>query len=90
MARRAFADVLPAPILRRQWKDRPLLFVPAVISRNVDYLRETLLDGVLVKEGILDRKALELSLDRGPTRSAALGAEIISHLDLELWIRDSR
>jgi len=90
MARRAFADVLPAPILRRQWKDRPLLFVPAVISRNVDYLRETLLDGVLVKDGILDRKALELSLRRGPTRSPALGAEIISHLDLELWIRDSR
>jgi len=90
LARRAFADVLPAPILRRQWKDRPLLFVPEVIARNRDYLREALLDGALVREGILDRAALELALRGGPTRSAALGAEIVSHLDLELWLRDSR
>jgi asparagine synthase (glutamine-hydrolysing) len=90
LARRAFADVVPAPILRRQWKDRPLLFVPAIIARNLDYLRETLLDGALAREGILDRQALELALRGGPTRSAALGSEIISHLDLELWLRDSR
>jgi asparagine synthase (glutamine-hydrolysing) len=88
LARRAFADVVPAPILRRQWKDRPLLFVPEVIQRNVGYLRETLLDGALVREGILDRAALELALKAGPTRSAAIGAEIVNHLDLELWIRD--
>jgi asparagine synthase (glutamine-hydrolysing) len=90
LARRAFVDVVPAPILRRQWKDRPLLFVPEVIQRNVGYLRETLLDGALVKQGILNRSALELALQTGPTRSAAIGAEIVNHLDLELWIRDCR
>lgn len=90
LARRAFADVIPAPILRRQWKDRPLLFVPQVIAHNRDYMRETLLDGVLVRERILERAALELALRGGPTRSAVLGAEIVSHLDLELWLRDSR
>jgi asparagine synthase (glutamine-hydrolysing) len=90
LARRAFADVLPAPIVRRQWKDRPLLFVPEVIQRNADYLREVLLHGALVREGILDRAALELALRTGPTRSAAIGAEIVNHLDLELWIRDCR
>jgi asparagine synthase (glutamine-hydrolysing) len=89
LARRAFADVVPAPVLRRQWKDRPLLFVPQVIERNVGYLRETLLDGALVRERILDRTALELALRNGPTRSTAIGAEIVNHLDLELWIRDS-
>jgi asparagine synthase (glutamine-hydrolysing) len=88
LARRVFADVVPAPILRRQWKDRPLLFVPEVIQRNVGYLRETLLDGALVRQGILNRSALELALRTGPTRSAAIGAEIVNHLDLELWIRD--
>jgi asparagine synthase (glutamine-hydrolysing) len=90
LARRVFADVVPAPILRRQWKDRPLLFVPEVIQRNVGYLRETLLDGALVRQGILNRSALELALRTGPTRSAAIGAEIVNHLDLELWIRDCR
>jgi asparagine synthase (glutamine-hydrolysing) len=90
LARRAFVDVVPAPILRRQWKDRPLLFVPEVIQRNVGYLREVLLDGALVKEGILDQAQLGAALQTGPTRSAAIGAEIVNHLDLELWIRDCR
>jgi asparagine synthase (glutamine-hydrolysing) len=90
LARRAFADVVPTPILRRQWKDRPLLFVPQVIQRNAQYLRETLLDGALVRERILDRAALELALRVGPTKSAAISPEIINHLDLELWIRDCR
>jgi hypothetical protein len=37
----------------------------------------------------LDRAAVELALRSGPTRSTAIIAEIFSHLDLELWIRDS-
>jgi hypothetical protein len=82
--------VVPEPILRRQWKDRPLRFVQEVIQRNATYLRETLLDGALVREGILNRTALELALRTGPTRSAAISAEIVNHLDLELWIRDCR
>jgi asparagine synthase (glutamine-hydrolysing) len=89
LARRAFADVVPAPILRRQWKDRPFAYFDEVIHRNLQFMREHLLDGALVRRGILDRVAVELALKDGPTRSKALSAEIVSHLDLELWIRDS-
>jgi asparagine synthase (glutamine-hydrolysing) len=89
LARRAFADVVPAPILRRQWKDRPLLFFEEVIQRNLPFIREQLLDGALARAGILDRSAVELALKSGPTRSSAVNGEIFSHLDLELWIRDS-
>jgi asparagine synthase (glutamine-hydrolysing) len=88
LARRAFADVVPAPILRRQWKDRPLLFFDEIIQRNLPFLREHLLDGELMRQGILDRTAVELALKSGPTRSSAISGEIFSHLDLELWIRD--
>jgi asparagine synthase (glutamine-hydrolysing) len=88
LARRAFADVVPEAILRRQWKDRPLLFFDEVIQRNQGFIREHLLDGALAKEEILDRSAVELALKSGPTRSTAISAEIMSHLDLELWIRD--
>jgi hypothetical protein len=42
-----------------------------------------------MRERILDRAAVELALKSGPTRSAAVSGEIFSHLDLELWIRDS-
>jgi asparagine synthase (glutamine-hydrolysing) len=89
LARRAFADVVPAPILRRQWKDRPLPFFEEVIQRNIPFVREHLLDGALARAGILDRAAVELALKSGPTRSNTVNGEIFSHLDLELWIRDS-
>jgi asparagine synthase (glutamine-hydrolysing) len=89
LARRAFADVVPAPILRRQWKDRPLRFFEEIIQRNLPFMREHLLDGALARQGILDRSAVELALKSGPTRSSAVSGEIFSHLDLELWIRDS-
>jgi asparagine synthase (glutamine-hydrolysing) len=88
LARRAFAAEVPAPILRRQWKDRPLLHLGQVIALNLSFIREHLLGGQLVKEGILDRRAVEQALSGGPTRSGAIGSEILMHLDLELWIRD--
>jgi asparagine synthase (glutamine-hydrolysing) len=88
LARRAFADVVPVPILRRQWKDHPVLFFGELVRNNLPFLREHLLDGALVRQGILNRAAVELALESGPTLSAAVSGELYSHLDLELWIRD--
>jgi hypothetical protein len=31
---------------------------------------------------------VELALGAGPSTSNAVGSELLSHLDLELWIRD--
>jgi hypothetical protein len=42
-----------------------------------------------VRERILDREAVELALSGSPSRSAAIGGEVMNHLDLELWIRNS-
>jgi asparagine synthase (glutamine-hydrolysing) len=89
LARHAFVEEVPEPILRRQWKDRPLHNVAEVIYRNLDFIRSTLLDGMLVRERILDREAVELALSGSPSRSAAIGGEVMNHLDLELWIRNS-
>jgi len=89
LARRAFAEEVPEPILRRQWKDRPLLQLGEVIALNLPFIREQLLGGRLVKERILNRAAVEQALRLGPSSSSAIGSEILSHLDIELWIRDS-
>jgi asparagine synthase (glutamine-hydrolysing) len=89
LARRAFADEVPEPVLRRQWKDRPLLQLGEVIALNLPFIREHLLEGRLVKERILNRAAVEEALRYGPSSSSAIGSEILSHLDVELWIRDS-
>jgi asparagine synthase (glutamine-hydrolysing) len=87
LARRAFTREVPAAILRRQWKDRPMALTGKIIQRNITFIREALLDGALVKERILDRAAIELALRQDPTRSTATGGEILRHLDLELWLR---
>jgi asparagine synthase (glutamine-hydrolysing) len=87
LARRAFAAEVPEPILRRQWKDRPLLPVSEAVHANLGFIRQALLDGALTRERILDRAAVELALRGGPTKSPAISAEILRHLDLELWIQ---
>jgi asparagine synthase (glutamine-hydrolysing) len=89
LARRAFAHEVPQPILRRQWKDRPLLQLGEVIALNLPFIRQQLLEGQLVKERILDRAAVEQALLEDLSSSSAIGSEILSHLDVELWIRDS-
>jgi asparagine synthase (glutamine-hydrolysing) len=89
LARRAFVQEVPEPILRRQWKDRPLSQAGAVIQRNLSFIRETLLEGSLMKERVLDRATVELALKNSPTASTVLAGEILSHVDLELWIGNS-
>jgi asparagine synthase (glutamine-hydrolysing) len=89
LARRAFVAEVPEPILQRQWKDRPLHYVADVIHRNLDFIRATLLEGVLVKEGILDRAAVELAVRAAPSRSSAISGELMNDLDLELWVRNA-
>ena len=55
--------------------------------RNLDLVRELFLDGVLVREGLLDRAAVEAALAAGPAKTAVLPLEIYRHLDVEIWAR---
>jgi asparagine synthase (glutamine-hydrolysing) len=87
LARRAFAREVPDAILRREWKDRAPGFHSEVLQRNLAFIRELFLDGVLVSEGLLDRAALEAALVPGPSKTAVLPVEIYRHLDVEIWAR---
>ncbi|HJY42634.1 MAG TPA: asparagine synthase-related protein [Steroidobacteraceae bacterium] len=87
LARRAFAREVPAPILRREWKDRAPGFHSEVLLRNLDFIRELFLEGVLVREGLLDRAAVEAALAPGPSKTEVLPVEIYRHLDVEIWAR---
>jgi asparagine synthase (glutamine-hydrolysing) len=87
LARRAFTHEVPQPILRRQWKDRPMSQVNEIVQLNLEFIREALLDGQLTQRRILDRAAVEMALKNGPSRSRALSGEILRHMDLELWSR---
>lgn len=87
LARRAFGGDAPSEILRRRWKDRAPGFFDELVFRNRAFIRETLMDGVLVAHGLLDARAVDESLSPGQVKEAYLPAEILRHLDTELWTR---
>jgi asparagine synthase (glutamine-hydrolysing) len=87
LARRAFRGDVAQPILNRLWKDRAGDFHDELIRRNLDWLREIFLDGVLVGEGLLDKAAVEHALAPGPVKSSVFPGEVLRHLDTEIWAR---
>lgn len=87
LARQAFVQDVPQPILQRRWKDRVPGFYDELVYRNREILRELFLDGVLVGEGLLDKTAVEEALSSVPSKSVVLPEEIFKHLDLEIWAR---
>jgi asparagine synthase (glutamine-hydrolysing) len=86
LARRAFADLLPPQIAKRQAKATGAPFYQAVVDRNRDFLRETLLDGVLVREGYLDRARLEASLEPRSPRLGTSASQLLSCLAAQAWV----
>lgn len=87
LARRAFAGQVPQPILQRHWKDRAPGFHDELIHLNLDFLREFFLDGVLVRERLLDKVSVENALAKCPTKSAVIAGELLGHMGTEMWAR---
>lgn len=88
VARRAFGHLLSAEVLGRgKAKGNPESWLSEVIGRNRPFLRELLLDGILVKERILDRRKTELALSSAFTRSKASVADLMVQLYIEAWLR---
>ncbi len=85
LIREAFADDLPRSIVERYSKGGATSYFNRMLYDNAAFLREFLLDGALVREGILDRRELEAQL----TESALIvGANLRSLLDAvraEAW-----
>jgi asparagine synthase (glutamine-hydrolysing) len=87
LARTAFARELPREIANRQSKGGMDEHVATVLSRNLPLARSLLLDGYLVRQGLLDRQKVEAALDdRLSALDAQLG-EIHHHLATEAWLR---
>jgi asparagine synthase (glutamine-hydrolysing) len=87
LARRAFAADLPVQILRRPTKGGMARHVKYVLDNNRQFLNEFLLDGVLVNQGLLDRKKLLEALSSTPSRDKYWAPEIFEYLGIESWAR---
>jgi asparagine synthase (glutamine-hydrolysing) len=89
LARRAFARDLPADIVRRREKGRADQHIRNILDRNLEFVRELLLDGVLVRRGLLNRSALETYLTRDRSPSDFQYSEILQeHACTEAWLRN--
>lgn len=88
LARRAFERDLPAEIVRRQAKGRADQHMRNILDGNLEFVRELLLDGLLVKQGFLNRTALEVYLDRKRSPADFQYNEILQeHVCAEAWLR---
>ncbi|WP_195908606.1 asparagine synthase-related protein [Novosphingobium sp. Gsoil 351] len=85
--RQGFAGRLPARSLARQGKGTPAGFMAEIVGSERARLRELLLDGLLVANGVADRAALEAFLsDSGPPRDFDF-ARVLQIADAERWAR---
>jgi len=83
VARRAFARDLPPALLSRRTKGTTNEFRLSVFRKTHDWARELLLDGILVREKLLDRKRVERALST-PATSAGL---MNDYANMEIWLR---
>ena len=88
VAREAFGGDVPAELLARRSKGNPSTFVSDLIAANLADVRETLLDGELIKRGILDRSRLKQALSGNPTDVTP--SEILIHASTERWVQQAQ
>lgn len=87
VARSAFASEIPEPILNRLSKGGLDDYATEVLRRNFKFVSSILLEGELVRRGLLDRNVLELQLRESPSKAASWSSYLISeYLSLELWL----
>lgn len=87
LARSAFADLLPPEIQRRTTKGGGGPFFQRLTRENMGFIRETLLNGILVREGILDRKKLEDYLVDGQQFATVISGQILHYTATEAWAK---
>lgn len=87
LARRAFRNEMPAEIVTRRTKGALDDLLEEIFERNRAFIKQTLLDGVLVQRGLVDRRKLEGVLNADVTCAASPLVEVMHYLTVESWIR---
>lgn len=83
----AFSNDLPPEIVGCADRSGPLEYWQSVVLNSVDTIREVLVDGLLVREGLLDRAKLQLALNGRSTVDGYAATTIVSSLIAEKWAR---
>lgn len=86
LVREAFEKDVPAKVIQRQLKGGTTSHFTRMFTGQSGYLREILLDGVLVGEGVLDRHKLETALSERELIRAGGLLPIVCALAAETWL----
>nr|WP_299911435.1 asparagine synthase C-terminal domain-containing protein [Sphingomonas bacterium] len=87
IARKAFADALPRAVIDRRSKGTPDSFVAALFEKNRAWIAETLLDGLMAREGLLDRAAISRSIAENRIVRGHDYWRLMRLVDAETWTR---
>jgi asparagine synthase (glutamine-hydrolysing) len=88
VARAAFRSALSPLVLNRGTaKGAPASWARRLLDHNSDFLRELLLEGMLVQRGILDPTKIQALLSCDLSRTRVGMAELIRQVYIELWLR---
>ncbi|HUA23022.1 MAG TPA: asparagine synthase-related protein [Steroidobacteraceae bacterium] len=87
VARRAFYHDLPPEIRNRRNKGGIEEHLRLTLEHNRGFLRELLLDGALVREGIVDRARVAEVLSGRATPIASGSGELLEYAGTEAWLR---
>jgi asparagine synthase (glutamine-hydrolysing) len=86
LARLAFRDLLPPEVAQRTVKGLPMAFRQRLVRANIPFIRECLLDGLLVREGLLDRRKLESYLTDEQPFLTVEPHRIMDYVECEAWL----
>jgi asparagine synthase (glutamine-hydrolysing) len=87
LVRSAFAGDIPREIATRQSKGGMEDHVSAILRRNLPFAKSLLLDGHLVRRGLLDRDKLEAALTGRVSASGGYVSEIHECIAVEAWVQ---
>lgn len=88
VARAAFADDLaPLVVNRGLGKGTPDLWLKQLVARNREFLREFLLNGMLVNQGLLDRRKVDTALAADVSGGRIFISDVLVQSYIEAWLR---
>jgi asparagine synthase (glutamine-hydrolysing) len=87
LARRAFSDLIPEQIRKRTMKGTGSPYYQHLVRQHKDFLRTTLLDGLLVEQGYLDRRRVEECLRAEEPAMQISAVTLLNYFATEVWLQ---
>jgi asparagine synthase (glutamine-hydrolysing) len=87
LAREAFAPELPEIVRNRVSKGAMIGLVRGMLDHNLEFMRDFLADGALVKNGVIDRKQLMACFPGSANKNEVPMGFLIDCVSVEAWVQ---